>query len=89
MLVEQSAWDRFPTEQNPYGLYKFTSIHISLSQSKIKTNRESYATLDWLGDIGGLVDALFILGRFIVEPFAVYALNSRLTSTIVRYNPSS
>ena len=62
MLPEQSAWDKFPTDDNPNGLYKFTSIHIDLEKTLIKINRETYSLLDWLGDCGGLFDGLLIIG---------------------------
>ena len=88
MLVEQSAWDKFPTDENPNALYKFTSIHFSLHHDIVKYNRETYGALDVAGDIGGLIDFLRIVGYIIVNPFASYALDSLLSSKIVRYNAS-
>ena len=38
------------------------------------TERQTYNLLEWLGDIGGLFDALRYIGIFIVEPFAAYQL---------------
>ena len=38
--------------------YKFTSIDLILSSDIIVHERETYSILEWLGDIGGLFDAL-------------------------------
>ena len=44
--------------------------------------------LDWLGDIGGLLDALYFLGYIFISPLANYAKNSKLLSTLFRYRGS-
>lgn len=36
------------------------------------TERQSYSFLEWLGDIGGLYDALKLIGMFIVAPFTSF-----------------
>ena len=36
----------------------------------IVTERQSYSILDWLGDVGGLFDALSPMGAFLVGPVA-------------------
>ena len=41
--------------------------------------------LDWLGDIGGLLDALYFIGYIFISPLATYARNSKLLSTLFRY----
>ena len=38
--------------------------------------------LEWFGDVGGLLEALKILGGFIVMPIASFALKSKLLSLI-------
>ena len=37
--------------------------------------RSTYDVLEWLGDVGGLHDALSIIGYYIVYPFAAFNLN--------------
>ena len=44
--------------------------------------------LEWLGDMGGLFDALRIIGSFFVVPVSAYALESNLLATIFRYRKS-
>ena len=68
--------------------YKFTSVHLTLSKSVHHTNRETYAFLDWLGDVGGVQSILFLIGEVFVNPFTTYALNSLLVSKLVREKPS-
>ena len=41
-------------------------------------NFKRYSILDWLGDIGGLHDALQIIGAFIASPFSTFALKLEL-----------
>lgn len=49
------------------------------------TERETYSLLDWLGDIGGLLEALMILSGVFVGPVAAFALKEELLSSIFRY----
>lgn len=53
-----SAWTNYPTREDPTGQFKFTSIYIQVTQDMQVTERETYGILEWLGDVGGLVDAL-------------------------------
>ena len=48
------------------------------------STRETSDILDWLGDVGGLTDALFRLGSFIMSTFASYNLNNFLLTTLFR-----
>ena len=72
---QPSSWVDYPTAENPYGKYKFTSAHFRLAlQSLRQINRQTYSLLDWLGDCGGLMDALFLIAEILVAPFASFAL---------------
>jgi len=51
-------------------------------------NRKTYSLLDWLGDCGGLTDALRFIAGLIVSPFASYALAAKLMSMILRFQQS-
>ena len=35
-------------------------------------NRETYDLLSWLGDLGGLMDALRYAAEFLLAPYAAY-----------------
>ena len=48
------------------------------------TERESYSLLEWLGDIGGLLDALRYIGGFLVAPIASFSLSSDLLASIFK-----
>ena len=85
ILPEASAWNRFPTEEDPLSRYKFTSVEINFSPDMITINRDTYSLLDWLGDLGGLLDALYIIASIFIFPIARFSLHARLLSTLFRY----
>ena len=44
--------------------------------------------MEWLGDIGGLYDALVIVGSAIVAPYTSFALKAELLSQVFRFTKS-
>ena len=44
--------------------------------------------LDWLGDMGGLLDALYFICAIVLTPLGRYALKSQLINTMFRYRKS-
>jgi len=58
--LQPSAYNRYPHE------YKITGMEIQFSYDKINHNRETYTFLEFLGDLGGLVDALLTIGSLVV-----------------------
>ena len=50
--------------------------------------RQTYSFLDWLGDIGGLYDALRIIGLFMVVPFSSFKLKAELLFHVFRFTKS-
>ena len=59
-------------EKKPDGLYKYSSFHMQLSKNRLITNRQSYALLDYFGDIGGLIDFLQFFVGLVISPFLNY-----------------
>ena len=51
--------------------------------------RQTYDILDWLGDCGGLMDALFRLGSFIISAFTSYNVKNFLLTTLFRSTQSN
>ena len=47
--------------------------------------RQTYSFLEWLGDIGGLLDALRIIGAAIVGPVVAFSLKATLLNSVFRY----
>mmetsp|Transcript_16052 Transcript_16052/g.20333 ORF Transcript_16052/g.20333 Transcript_16052/m.20333 type:complete len:101 (-) Transcript_16052:837-1139(-) len=68
--------------QNADAKYKFISLDLMLGPNMVKHERGTYSLLEWLGDVGGLFDALKIIGHWLVVPFASYALKTELVSSI-------
>ncbi len=77
-----SSWNKYPTKENPSSRYKFTSVEIILHPDKLVSNRQTYSLLDWLGDMGGLFDALRYTCYWIVSPIASFALQSTIMSKL-------
>ena len=50
--------------------------------------RQTYSFLDWLGDMGGLFDAFYLMGMIIVSPISKFALKTELLSSMFRYRGS-
>ena len=87
-MPQPSAWDKYPTVENPLAKYKFTSLEVNLSLHKKVINRQTYSLLDWLGDFGGLIDGLFYFCKFLISPVASFSLQATLLSTLFRHRPS-
>ena len=83
-----SAWRKFPTKENPNSRYKFSSISLRVSPDLIVIERQTYSLLEWLGDVGGLFDALIIIGGYIVGPISAFTLKATLLSRIFRFTQS-
>ena len=67
-------------------MYKINSFWIELDPSLTIIERHSYSVLDWVGDVGGLLDGLKVLGGFFVAPIATFALKVELLSLSVSKN---
>ena len=68
LLFEASSWNKFPTPDNPESKYKFVSLAFKHGKSLVAIDRQTYSLLDWLGDWGGLMDALFMIAEVIIAP---------------------
>lgn len=79
-----SAWDVFPTPDSPGSRYKFTSLEVNFSQNLNTIYRQTYSILDWLGDVGGLYDAVLIIIHVATLPFSTFALRTQLLSSLFR-----
>ena len=66
-----SSWNDNLIE-NPGGRYKFNSMELNFSQDLILIQRQTYSILDWLGDIGGLNDALLAIIKLILTPYTLF-----------------
>ena len=65
--------------------YKFFSLEVNLNEDLKQIDRETYSMLDWLGDIGGLIEALKVFGEVIISSMSMFAFKSRLASLIVSF----
>jgi hypothetical protein len=78
---EDSAWTNYPNK------YKFISLAFFMSVDAQVTNRETYEFLEYLGDIGGLIDILKLLLAAVAYTFNQNRLNSVLTNRLFHLTP--
>ena len=69
--------------------YEFkNNVHVSvtfeLDLDKSVIDRQVYSILDWLGDIGGLVEALFFIGSTILAVFTFKQFDALMVSHLYR-----
>ena len=64
-------------------------MEINLFKDMRQINRQTYSLLDWLGDCGGLLDALFFIGEIFVNPISLYFARSRIASLLVSMMPTN
>ena len=79
---------RWPTLDKPDQKYKVVSAYISLSMDQTVIERQTYSLLEWLGDVGGLSDMLFLIGKLLISPIAAFALKAELLSQAFRFTLS-
>ena len=84
--LESSSWVDHPS-QNKTGLYKFSSLELNLDTRVRVMNRETYDLLSWLGDLGGLLDALKYAGEFLLAPYLAFTTQSTLLRSLFRMKP--
>ena len=80
-----STWRKFPDAENPYAKYKFISLGIQQGKNFTQIGRQTYSLLDWLGDWGGLMDALHMIAEILVAPFSVIALKAKFLAQFLRF----
>ena len=79
-----SYWVDYPTKEEPNGKFKYGSIEINMSQDLTTWTRQTYSSLDYLGDLGGLLDALKFIFTIIIAPFLRFNLQRTLFSKLFR-----
>ena len=75
-VLEASAWTDYPKR------YKFTGLEILVDFTKVIYSRQTYDTLQFFGDVGGLNEALRFLGSLAVNWFSVFNAGAFLLSRL-------
>ena len=73
-----SSWNEFPTAQSKSTKFKYASIEWNYDHNLFHWQRQTYSLLDWLGDLGGLFDALWYVVSLIVRPASAFVLQTIL-----------
>ena len=61
-------------------MFKYVGVDVYLSPDLKIWTRETYSILDYLGDLGGLYDALYLILNFIAAPIASFNMQSAIMS---------
>ena len=85
--LQDSAWDQFPSSDKPFDKYKYVSFDLRLVKDLQQISRQTYGLLEWLGDCGGLIDALTLIAKLIINPFSVFTLWQKLAEFLVKIRP--
>ena len=84
-----SAWNKFPTDENPNARYKFLSFTLERHYDVTAFSRQTYGLLDLLGDCGGLLDALKMISQFILLPVVNWTYKWTLASILFKFKARS
>ena len=87
-IPQPSVMNKWPTKEKPDNWYKIVSSYITLTMGQTQIERQTYSFLEWLGDIGGLFDALRLIGIILMAPFASFKVKNELLSNIFRFAKS-
>ena len=58
--------------EKPNGYYKMGSVEIIVKPTLQIIDRQTYGIFDWLGDVGGLNDGLYIIMQVALFPFTQF-----------------
>ena len=54
----------------------------ALSEKRKVHERTTYSLLDWLGDVGGLFDGLFLIVHWLIQPSVAYAAKNMIVAKV-------
>ena len=75
--------------EKPDGFYKFASVDFKPMKSINKINRQTYSFFEWLGDIGGLLDAVLVIAELALWHYSKFRFSSFLMTNLFRVKLSS
>jgi hypothetical protein len=73
---EKSSWITYPDN------YKFFSLHIYLSPDKKLIERKTDDLFEFLSRIGGFIEILLLMTRWLISPFALLRMNALLINRL-------
>ena len=69
--------------------YKFTSVEISINPDLRVIERQTYSVLEFMGDMGGLFDALYAIGSWIIFPIVTFRMKENVRSQLYMLKPET
>ena len=81
---QASSYKFWPTRENQENDYKFASIFLEMDTEKLIIERSTYALLDWVGDVGGLMDGIYIFTGVLLGGLVSIGVKAKLHNLIFR-----
>ena len=72
----------------PEGTYAFADAFFIPGDVLETTTRQTYSVFDWLGDIGGLHDSVFLIMEAVLRSYQGFFQANLLLSSLFRFKPS-
>ena len=76
---------KWPTKEAKDVMYKFQGLWMNHNHSLTPIERQTYNTLEWFGDVGGIFDGLKLFAAILVSPVATFALRTELLAQAFRH----
>ena len=67
-----------PKKKTPMKHTKIIGAWLEVSKEITRIERQTYSLLEWIGDVGGLIDGLSILARIFIAPISAYSLKATM-----------
>ena len=67
----------------------FFEINVGIKSDLSKITRKTDSVIDFMGNCGGFMEALKIIGSTLVFSYNAYALKTTLAQNMVRFVPSN
>ena len=86
--IEGAVFDIVPYTTRPYEYFDDDDVHVAIAYefdlNLYRIEREAYNLLDWLGDLGGLKEAIMIILGFIFGLFNYNKFENYLVKHLYR-----
>lgn len=76
-----SKWQQYPHH------YKFVGVDVNFTTTLHVIERSTYGLLEFVGDMGGLLDALMIMGALLVYPMAEWHIKNTILHALFMFKP--
>ena len=80
---------QFPTKDNPNAVFNYFQFIVTRNLDLKVHNRKTYSLLDWLGDVGGLLDGMYLIVELLIAGYSACSLEAYLAQALVWVSSSA